>query len=316
MASKPLVVQTENLDAAAAAWLAERCELVVRSSDDAAFGELLKRADGLLIRTYTNVNEQMLAGAPRLKAVARAGVGLDNVDVGACIKRGVTVVSTPGANTRAVVELVTAYMLDALRPRVYLDHAPSKEQWNATRKGMIAPRQLCDLTLGIIGLGRVGSSVARVGAAMDMRVRYHDIVVIPEDRRFGAEPAGLEQLLRESDVVSVHVDGRAENRHLINADALGECRPSVLLMNTSRGFVVDPVALAAFLKLHPGATAVLDVHEPEPFGAGYPLLGLKNAKLTPHIGAATASAHANMSWVVKDLWRVLSGEAPEHPARA
>ncbi len=315
MTSKPLVVQTENLDAAAAAWLAERCELVMCSSDDAAFVELLRRADGLLIRTYTNVNEQMLAGAPRLKVVARAGVGLDNVDIGACSNRGVTVVSTPGANTRAVVELVTAYMLDVLRPRVYLDAAPSKEQWNATRKGMIAPRQLCDLTLGIIGLGRVGSGVARVGAAMDMRVRYHDIVVIPEDRRFGAEPAGLEQLLRESDVISVHVDGRAENRHLINADVLGMCRPNVLLMNTSRGFVVDPGALAAFLKLHPAATAVLDVHEPEPFGAGYPLLGLKNAKLTPHIGAATASAHTNMSWVVKDLWRVLSGEAPEHPAR-
>ena len=314
MTSKPLVVQTENLDAGAAAWLAERCELVVCSSEDAAFAELLRRADGLLIRTYTNVNEQMLAGAPRLRVVARAGVGLDNVDIGACSKRGVTVVSTPGANTRAVVELVTAYMLDALRPRVYLDHAPSKEKWYATRKEMIAPRQLCDLSLGIIGLGRVGSGVARVGAAMNMRGRYHDIVVIPEDRRFGAEPAGLEQLLRESDVISVHVDGRAENRHLINADALGKCRPNVLLMNTSRGFVVDPVALAAFLKLHPSATAVLDVHEPEPFEAGYPLLGLKNAKLTPHIGAATASAHANMSWVVKDLWRVLCGEAPEHPA--
>lgn len=315
MTSKPLVVQTENLDAAAAAWLAERCELVVCSSDDAAFANLLNRADGLLIRTYTNVNEAMLAGAPRLRVVARAGVGLDNVDVGACIKRSITVVSTPGANTRAVVELVTAYMLDALRPRVYLDHAPSKDQWNATRKSMIAPRQLCDLSLGIIGLGRVGSGMARVGAAMNMRVRYHDLVEIPETLRHGAEPAGLELLLRESDVVSVHVDGRAENRNLIGAHALGICRPNVMLINTSRGFVVDPSALAAFLKLHPAAMAVLDVHEPEPFGAEYPLLGVKNARLTPHIGAATASAHANMSWVVKALWRVLSGEKPEHPAR-
>jgi phosphoglycerate dehydrogenase-like enzyme len=214
-----------------------------------------------------------------------------------------------------VVELVTAYMLDVLRPRVFLDRPLGKQEWNAARKELIGARQLCDLSLGIIGLGRVGSGVARVGIAMDMRVRYHDLVVIPEDRRFGAEPAGLEQLLRESDVISVHVDGRAENRNLINSHALGMCRPNVLLMNTSRGFVVDTSALAAFLKLHHGATAVLDVHEPEPFGAGYPLLGLPNAHLTPHIGAATASAHANMSWVVKDLWRVLSGEAPEFPAR-
>jgi phosphoglycerate dehydrogenase-like enzyme len=316
MTTRPLVIQTENLDAAAAAWLGERCEVVVCSSDDTArFGELLRRADGLLIRTYTNVNEAMLAGAPKLKVVARAGVGLDNVDVAACRKRGVTVVSTPGANTRAVVELVTAYMLDALRPRVYLKKALGKDEWAKTRKEQIAPRQLCDLTLGIIGLGRVGSGMARVGAAMDMRVMYHDLVEIPAERRFGATPAPFLEVCSQADVLTVHVDGRAENKHLIG-DVLGTCKDDLIFINTSRGFVVDARKLADFLNLRPRATACVDVHEPEPFGPEYPLLGLANCRLTAHIGAATATAHANMSWVVKDLWRVLSGEAPEHPALA
>ncbi len=315
MGNKPLVIQTEHIDAAALAWLAERCEVVQCSSDDGArFAELLKRAEGLLIRTYTNVNETMLAGAARLRAVARAGVGLDNVDVGACAARGVTVVSTPGANTRAVVELVTAFMLDALRPRAYLGKAIGKEEWGKTRKEQIAPRQLCDLTLGIVGLGRVGSGMARVGAAMDMRVIYNDVLEIPLEKRLGANPTSFQEVCAQADVLTIHVDGRAENRHLVG-DVLGKCKGDLIFVNTSRGFVVDAGKLGAFLRAHPGATAFVDVHEPEPFGAEYPLLGLPNAKLTAHIGAATATAHANMSWVVRDLWRVLSGEAPEHAAR-
>lgn len=309
------MIQTEPLDREAAAWLAERVELVECASDDAArFGELLSRADGLAIRTYTVVNDALLARAPRLRVIGRAGVGLDNVDVEACRGRGVTVVSTPGANTRAVVELVTAFMLDALRPRVYLDRAAEQREWTAVRKNLIAPRQLCDLTLGIIGFGRVGSAVARVGAAMDMRVIYNDLIEIPAERRSGATPARFEEVLGEADVLTIHVDGRGTNRGLIDGRALARCKPEVVFINTSRGFVVDPASLGAFLRSNLRATALVDVHEPEPFGVDYPLLGLANARLTPHIGAATATAHRNMSWVVRDIWRVLSGEKPENAA--
>lgn len=309
------VVQTEPLNDAAAVWLRERCELIVCPYEDTArFEALLPTADGLLIRTYTRVDDALLAKAPKLRCVARAGVGLDNVDIAACARRNVVVVSTPGANTRAVVELATSFMLDALRPRVFLDRALDKRAWNAARKDLIAPRQLSDLTLGIIGFGRVGSSMARVGAALDMRVIYTDLVEIPESKRSGATPGTFERVLTEADVLTLHVDGRARNRHLINAWALERCRDDVLLLNTSRGMVVDPDALAAFLRAHPAAQAIMDVHDPEPVSPESPLLGLANAHLSPHIGAATATAHANMSWVVKDLWRVLSGEAPEHPA--
>jgi D-3-phosphoglycerate dehydrogenase len=300
-----LVLQTEQLDDQAAAWLSERCTLVRAPSDSAEFARLLPEADALLIRTYTNVDEAMLARAPKLRAVARAGVGLDNVDQAACARRAITVLNTPGANTRAVVELVTAFMLDALRPREYLTRALDLKPWSDLRKGHIAPRQLEGMTLGIVGFGRVGSAIARIAAAMNMRVIYNDLIHIPDDRRSGATPASFAEVCSHADVLSIHVDGRPENRHLVG-DILATAKPDLIFINTSRGFVVDTAKLAAFLRASPKASAYIDVHDPEPFGPDYPLLGLPNAHLTAHIGAATAQAHANMSWVVRDLWNTLA----------
>ena len=172
----PLVIQAEELDAEPAAWLAERCELVACRADDPGFGALLARADGLIVRTYTQVDQALLDAAPRLRVVARAGVGVDNIDLAACWGRGVVVVNTPGANTRAVVEFVVASVLDAIRPRLFLHRALEQAAWNATRKGLEAPLQLADATVGILGLGRIGSQVARAFAAMDVTVVYHDLL--------------------------------------------------------------------------------------------------------------------------------------------
>lgn len=313
--TRPLALQTEDLDPVPSAWLAERCELVIQPADGSAkFRELLARAEALIVRTYTIVNADLLARAPRLRVVARAGVGLDNVDVAACRARGVEVVNTPGANTRAVVEYVTALLLDAKRPRLFLDRPIDSKEWNMLRKELVAPRELGELTLGIWGLGRVGSGVARVAAALDMRCLYNDLREIPEAQRSGATPVDVQTLLRESDVLTIHVDDRPGNRAILNAAALAQCKPHVLVINTSRGFVVDPHALAAFMIDHPAAQALLDVHEPEPFDQTYPLLDIKNVHLAPHLASGTATAKRNMSWVVRDVWRVLSGERPEHPA--
>lgn len=317
MSDRPLVIQTEHLDEAAAAWLGQRCELAACApEEEPRFGELLGRAAGLVIRTYTRVDERLLARAPGLRVVGRAGVGLDNVDLAACAAAGVAVVHTPAANTRAVVEYVFALLLDVVRPRVALEAALDVKAWKQLRAGLIAPRQLAGLTLGIVGFGKIGSQVGRVGAALDMRVIYHELVEIDEAGRGGAAPASLEALLGESDVISVHVDERPGNRHLFAAAQFARCRPDLVFINTSRGFVVDAVALAEFLKANPNARAALDVHEPEPFGPAYPLLGLPNALLSPHLAAATAQAHANMSWVVRDVWRVLSGERAEFEAKS
>jgi phosphoglycerate dehydrogenase-like enzyme len=313
---RPLAIQTEDLDPEPAAWLAQRCELVQCPSDDPRFADLLARAQALLVRTYTQVNAAMLDGAPRLKVVARAGVGVENIDIPTCHARGITVVHTPGANTRAVVEYVGALLADALRPRLYMDHAPATQEWHRLRRGTIAKRQLDELTLGIWGFGRIGSAVARVARAYDMRTFYNDLLDIPADRRAGAEPVGVDRLLAESDIVTLHVDGRTSNKGLVNAAAFARMKPAVLFLNTSRGFMIDPSALAAFLRQNPGARAIIDVHDPyEPITPNYPLLGIPNATLSPHLAAGTEKAKRNMSWVVRDVWRVLSGETPEFEAR-
>ncbi len=318
LSARPIVIQTEELDPVAAAWLRERAELIECPYTDATrLGSALARAQGLIVRTYTTVDDALLAKASLLKVVGRAGVALNNIDVPACRRRGVEVVHTPGANTRAVVELVAAFMLDALRPRAYLTGPLEGKPWHDARARNTAVVQLSDLTLGIWGLGRVGQGVARLGAALDMRVLYNDLLDIPPTARSGTTPVDVSTLLAQSDVLSVHVDARASNHNLVNADAFSRMRPSVLFINTSRGLVVDPRALAAHFRAHPRAQAYLDVHDPhEPIPPDYPPLGIPNIRLTPHIASGTTTAKTNMSWVVRDVWRVLSGEPPLHPAPA
>lgn len=311
----PRVVVSEELSSNALAWLRERALVeCVRFDAGAAFDEALGRADALVVRTYTKVTAELLGKGPRLKVVGRAGVGLDSIDVGACRARGVEVVHTPDANTVAVSEYVLALVLDAFRPRTFVERALAQPEWSTLRKELIAPRQLSELTLGVLGLGRIGKRVARWARALDMNVVYHDLLEMPEAVRNGARPVSRDELLASADVVTIHVDGRAGNRGLVTAEWLGRMKRNVTIVNTSRGFVVGAAALAAFLRGNPGARAILDVHEPEPFDAEYPLLGLPNVSLAAHLAACTATAHENMSWVVRDVWSVLAGEVPEFPA--
>lgn len=312
--NKPVVVVTEDLSDEPVAWLGERCRVVRGAVGSPAFASAAGEAAGLVVRTYTVVDDALLDRMPRLRVVGRAGVALDNIDVGACRRRGVEVVHSPGANADAVVEYVFALLFDALRPRVFIERALDLGAWNALRAELLAPRQLIGTTLGIWGLGRIGQRVARVARALQMRVIYHDLLEIPETERSGAEPVGREELLARAEIVTIHVDDRPANRHLVSTDAFGRMRSDVVFLNCARGLIVDPVACADFFVAHPGAQALLDVHDPEPFDATYPLLDIPNVHLAPHIAAATEQAKVNMSWVVRDVERVLKGERPEHPA--
>ncbi len=298
---RPLVILTEYLDREAITWLSERVELVECKVDDPRFPDLLARASGLVIRTYTIITRDFLDQAPELKVVGRAGVGLDNVDLDACRERGVEIVNTPDANRQAVVEYVTAFITDSLRPRVPLEHAVNAEQWGELRKAAIVDRQMNEMTLGILGLGKIGSRIAEVGRAIGFDIIYNDL----EDRTDQAKSVDLETLFTSSDVLTVHVDGRPENHGLLQHAHLNLMKPDVLFLNTSRGFVVDQSALAEFLNEHPEARAILDVHEPEPIPEQNPLLGCANASLYPHLASRTLKAQANMSWVVRDVARVL-----------
>lgn len=315
--NSPKVVLTEHLDDACADWLGERVNLVRQSFEDpAALTTELADAAGLVVRTYTIVNDALLDAAPNLRVVARAGVGLDNIDLDACQKRSVRVVYTPDANTQAVVEYVWALMLDALRPRVYLKEYCPPPTFHRHRKEAVGT-QLNQLTLGILGMGRIGRRVAQIAAAMGVKTIYNDLRTFAElglptdtDAEFVDKPT----LWSDADVLTIHVDGRSENRNLIDAAVLARLKPTALLLNTSRGFVVDPDALATWAKAHPKATTILDVHEPEPMPDDYPLWEIENVKLLPHLASRTDPALRNMSWVVRDVVRVLNGEEPQWPA--
>ena len=316
---KPLVIITEHLDQVCADWLAERAEVVwCKHEDGAKLDELLPRAEALVVRTYTQVNAALLAKAPKLKVVGRAGVGLDNVDLGACEDRCVKVVYTPDANTQAVVEYVTALLLDAFRPREAMPSPCDEKTFHAMRKTLVGT-QLDQLTLGILGFGRIGKRIGQVAIAIGMKVIAHDLLPEAELRKLVDYPFEFvprDELFERADVLTIHVDGRAANRNLIDGSALSQLNSGCLLINTSRGFVIDAPALKRWAThaADKGGRAVLDVHEPEPPPADYCLWGVPNVRLLPHLASRTGPAMENMSWVVRDVAAVLAGDEPRYPA--
>lgn len=312
--ARPLLIVTEGLDQGPATWLSGRARIERCSPQDPSFKEFADLAEGLIVRTYTRVDHHLLARLPKLKIVGRAGVGLDNIDVRACRERGVEVVHTPDANTQAVVEYVTSLLCDALRPRLVLPGPVSTERWHELRREVVAERQMDDLTLGILGLGRIGRRVAEVAAAIGFRVRFNDLMPVDRLGPTAAEPVDVETLFAESDVISLHVDGRASNRRFVDRRLIALLKPGAVLLNTCRGMVLDHEALAAHLAANPGSQALLDVHDPEPPTEDNPLWSRPNAHLMPHLASRTRRATENMSWVVRDVMAVLEGRPPRHPA--
>jgi len=308
------VIQSETLAEGARQWLADRCDLRAVSHDDPNFYDALREAHGLVVRTYTRVDQTLLDNAPHLRVVGRAGVGLDNIDLDACSARNIQVVHTPQANTQAVVEYVVGLIADALRPRDTLSQAVDASTWSKLRAQHTSTRQMSELTLGILGLGRIGKRISDVAGAIGFQVIFNDLLDIEPDQRHGASPVSVGELFQLSDVLSIHVDGRASNRNFINQALIELLKSDAVLINTSRGFVIENNALAEFMSQHPTAQAHLDVHDPEPFDETYPFLNIPNVKLYPHLAARTETALNNMSWVVKDVMAVLEGGTPKFPA--
>ncbi|HET6251362.1 MAG TPA: NAD(P)-dependent oxidoreductase [Tepidisphaeraceae bacterium] len=312
-----LVLVTEGSDAMPLKWLAERTRVVEVAMDDPRFSELLAEAQGLVVRTYTKVSDAFLNGAPKLKVVARGGVGLENIDVPACRRRGIEVVFTPDANTLAVGDFIFGYILQLLRPWAFFResaYAPAEfKRIRNTARG----RQLNELTIGILGMGRVGRRVGHIAArGFGMRVIYNDLIDVAAALEFPAQIVDKPTLYREADILSLHVDMRAGNENLIGAEQLAQMKPSAILLNTSRGEVLDAAALADAIRTKTLAGAAIDVFWPEPPKPNFPLLGMDNVLLTPHMAARTYTAIENMSWVVRDVYEVLQGRKPKYPAPA
>ena len=314
-----LVLKTTFLHQDCTDWLAARTNLVQCDyRDHSVLYEHLAKADGLVVGTYLTVNAQLLDRAPRLKVVGRAGVGLEHVDLEACRERQICVVHTPEANRQAVVEYVTALMLDALRPRPSLGPSILPDQYLQMRRTEVG-QQLDQLTLGILGFGGIGKRVGAIAHAIGMRVIVNDLLPTEHLREavdYPFEHVDAAELYRSSDVLTIHVDGRPENRHLVGKDELAQLKPSCLLINAARGMVLEPMALVAWANqvVHQGGQAILDVVDPEPPAGDCPLLALPNVRVLPHVAARTHTALEDMGWVVRDVLAVLENEVPRFPA--
>jgi glyoxylate reductase len=261
------------------------------------------------------VNEQLLeAAGGQLEVVANFAVGYDNVDLEACRRRGVAVTNTPDVLTNATAELSLALMLAAARRLGEGERLIRNRQWRGWDPGQLLGRELAHSVIGIVGLGRIGTRVAELLQGFGSRLLYTSRARRPEaEQRLGAEHRGLDELIAEADVVSLHAPLTPETHHLISAAALARFKPGAILVNTSRGGLVDSQALIAALRDGPLAAAALDVYEREP-EVPAELLELENVVLAPHIGSATARARDAMARLVADnVIAVLEGREPISP---
>jgi phosphoglycerate dehydrogenase-like enzyme len=315
MATRPIVLVTEGSDKAPLDWLRTQAEVLEVGLADNGLDAALARAQGMVVRTYTKVNDALLAKAPELKVVGRGGVGLENIDLANCRKRRVQVVYTPDANTIAVGDFVFGVILQLIRPyAAFRQGTPEPKEFKRLRD-TLRGRQLDELTLGILGMGRVGRRVGHIAAnGFGMRVLYNDIMDVGRQVNFPATSVDKATLYRESDILSLHVTMLPGNENMIGARELAMMKSDAILINTSRGEVLDVNALADALKTKKLAGAAIDVFHPEPPPSNFPLLNMENVILTPHMAARTHSAIENMSWVVRDVIDVLQGKPPRFPA--
>jgi D-3-phosphoglycerate dehydrogenase / 2-oxoglutarate reductase len=244
-------------------------------------------ADALVVRSATKVTAELLDKAPQLRVVGRAGVGVDNIDLEEATRRGVLVMSTPGGNAVSVAEHTFALLLALARQVPRLDAAIREGRWE---KSSAAGTELRGKTLGLIGLGRIGSEVAVRAEAFDMRVLGYDPYISEAAaREVQVELVPLERLLAESDFVSLHTALSPATQNLINANTLAQMKKNARLINAARGELIDEAALADALKSGRLAGAALDVFVEEPPKTS-PLVGLPNVIATPHVAGSTAEA--------------------------
>ncbi len=249
--------------------------------------EALVDADALVVRSAVQVDEALLARAPKLRVIGRAGVGVDNIDAEAATRQGIVVMNTPGANAVAVAELTFALMLALARELPRANAALHAGRWE---KKSLSGTELRGKTLGILGLGRIGLEVARRARAFGMTLLGHDPFVAPAvTREHEVRLVSVEELFRSSDYLSLHVGLTPQTHGVVNASSLATMKPSARIINCARGELIDTFALAAALQAGKLAGAALDVFEQEPLKDS-PLFGLPNVLLTPHIAGSTTEA--------------------------
>lgn len=302
MAALPLVVVADPIDRASVERLrAGPCRVLDASAEPATLASHLADAWGLIVRSRTKVTADLMAKAPHLQLIARAGVGLDNIDLPTAAKRGIQVVNSPSAATASVAELTIALYLALLRGLYPAIASTKGGRWERGTHG----HELAGRTVGFVGYGRIAREVARHLRAFGSRaIAYDPFVKAPGD---GTEMLGLKETLAGADIVSIHAASTPENRHLIDAAALAAMRPGSYLVNVARGALVDETALLEALNAGRLAGAALDVFESEP-PTNRALLEHPRVLATPHVGASTEEGQQRAgNEIVAEVLRVLGG---------
>jgi D-3-phosphoglycerate dehydrogenase len=276
--------------------------------------EVLPQYDALVVRSQTKVTDTVLGAGTRLRVVGRAGTGVDNIDLNAATRRGIMVVNAPASNSVAVAELTIALLLDLARqiPQAHASLASGK--WE---RGKFMGTEVRGKTLGLLGLGRIGAEVARRARPLEMNLLAYDPFISPDRAaQLGVRPVTLDELLRESDVVSLHMPLMDSTRNLINAERLGQMRRGAWLINCARGGIIDEAALYEALESGQIGAAALDVWAKEP-PTGSPLVGHPRVIGLPHLGASTEEAQAlSAADVAEGIVDALAGRTPRYAVNA
>ncbi|MCK4379244.1 MAG: phosphoglycerate dehydrogenase, partial [Deltaproteobacteria bacterium] len=260
--------------------------------------EVIGQYDGLAIRSATKVTSEIIAAADKLKVVGRAGIGVDNVDIEAATKRGIVVMNTPKGNTITTAEHTLSMMLALSRNIPQATQSMKAGKWEKSR---FMGKELFNKTLGVVGLGNIGSIVADRAQGLKMKVIAYD-PFISEERatKMGIERVSLDDLYRRADYISVHTPMTSETRHMIDKESFARMKEGVRILNCARGGIINEGDLYEALKSGVVAGAAFDVFEQEPPPADHPLLSLDNFICTPHLGASTDEAQVNVAITVAE----------------
>ena len=296
----PLVLITHALPAEWLTSLEGKCRTLSGPAEGNRFLEelmdALPEADGILALLMAKIDETILTSAKKLRVVSNYAVGVDNVDLAACTRRGIPVGNTPGILTDATADLTMALMLSAARKLPQAAEDAREGRWKNWAPAGWLGMELAGAVLGIVGMGKIGGAVARRAAGFGMSILYTNLTPYPEvEETLGARRVALDELLAESDIVSLHVPLTAETRRMMNLEAFRKMKPGAILINAARGPVVDQEALYTALKSGTIAAAALDVTDPEPLPVEHPLYSLPNCLIVPHIGSATNTTRRKMA---------------------
>lgn len=313
---KPKVLVTREVFDETLDYLAQHCEIDSNQQDvpltAAALAQRLADKDGLMCCLTDRIDSALVGAAPRLKVVANIAVGYNNIDIAACTARAVMATNTPGVLDDSTADLAWALMLATARRLTEVESYIRGGEWTGWRLKQWLGIDVHHATLGIVGMGRIGQAIAKRASGFEMRVIYHNRKPVAKDieARLNARYVGMPDLLAQSDFVVLQVPYSPKTHHLIGAAELQSMKPTAILVNSTRGGVVDDAALIAALKAGTIRGAGLDVFENEPkLDPGF--LDLRNVVLAPHIGSSTEATRRAMAMTAaKNLVAALKGEQP------